>query len=269
MQPNLDVDQQWNTDTHEDFYAYYEKESCSAVALERFDSIQSNLLRALGRPERALNVADVGCGAGTQARLWAAKGHHVYGADINRALIGLARKRAAEASLDIRFDVASATELPWPDQSMDLCIAPELLEHVKDWQGCLSELVRVLKPGGALYVSTSNKLCPHQEEFTLPLYSWYPGFLKRHYEHLACTTRPELAGYATYPALNWFTFYALRDYLAPQGFTCMDRFDILDLNGRGALARFSVALVRKLAPLRFFAHVATPYTTILAIKKVA
>lgn len=256
----------WNTGSHEDFYTYYEKQSSGAAALRRFESIQATLLRAIGQPRRALSVADIGCGAGTQSRIWAGQGHAVYGADINEALIGLARKRAEQAALAIEFSIASATALPWADASMDVCIAPELLEHVADWQGCLSEMLRVLKPGGALFVSTSNKLCPKQEEFTLPLYSWYPGFLKRRFERLARTTRPELAGYATYPAVNWFTFYGLRRHLAPRGVRCMDRFDMMDPAQHGRLARLAVSALRRVPPLRLLGHIATPYTVLLGIK---
>lgn len=259
-------DKDGNTASHADFYAYYEKESISDGTRLRFETIQSNLLRLLGQPKVALNVADIGCGAGTQCRLWAEKGHHVSGVDINEALIELARERTRQSGLAVRFDVASATALPWTDQSMDLCIAPELLEHVVDWQGCLSEIVRVLKPGGALFLSTSNKLCPQQEEFTLPFYSWYPGWLKRHVEHLARTTRPELAGYATYPAVNWFTFYGLRDHLAQSGITCMDRFDMMDLSAHGRFVNIATKMIRKVSPLRFLGHVATSYTVLLGIK---
>ncbi len=262
----LDGEQAWDTGTHADFYSYYEKESDSEAARQRFAAIQATLLRLLGRPRRALAVADIGCGAGTQARLWAADGHRVCGADINEALVGLARQRAARVGLAIDFQVASATALPWPDQSMDLCIAPELLEHVADWQAVLAELVRVLKPGGALFLSTSNRLCPRQEEFTLPMYSWYPGFVKRRVVELARTTRPQLAGYAVYPAVNWFTFYQLRAHLAGSGIASMDRFDMMDVGGRGPLVRGALRLIRALPPLRFLGHVATSYTVLLGVK---
>jgi len=252
---------------HGHFYDYYEKESESAGTRRRFAAIQATLLRLIGSGPRVLDVADVGCGAGTQCQLWAAAGHRLHGADINASLISLARQRCTDAGLDVNFVVASATALPWPDQSMDVCIAPELLEHVADWSAVLSELVRVLKPGGALYLSTSNKLCPKQEEFTLPLYAWYPGWLKRHCERLACTTHPQLAAYATYPAVNWFSYYGLRDHLAPLGFTCMDRFDMADLNTQGRIARCALRLLRRWRPLRFLGHVATSYTVLLAFKR--
>lgn len=96
---------------------------------------------------RALNVADVGCGAGARARHWAVRGHQVYGVDSDHARIALARRRAAGAGLEILFDVAAASALPWPDQSMDVCIV-----SVRLWQACGAEVLRVLRPGGALYL---------------------------------------------------------------------------------------------------------------------
>jgi SAM-dependent methyltransferase len=236
------------------------------AARGRFVAIHTALERLMARPAGALHVADIGCGAGTQCRIWAERGHHAHGVDVNKALIALARKRAAEAALAIDYEVACATALPWPDLSMDLCLLPDLLQHVADWRACLAEAVRVLKPGGVLYISTSNMLCPVQHEFDLPFYSWYPGFLKRHYEDLATTTRPELAGYASHPAVNWFTWYGLRQHLGNRGLACMDRFDMADAAALGAGARLLVALVRAVPLARFCAHVATPYTVLLALK---
>ena len=118
--------------------------------------IQAQVLSALGRNSGALNVADVDCGAGTQCLLWAEQGHQVFGVDGDEALVGQARARAHESSLEIGFEVACASALPWPDCSMDLVLAPDWLEHTSNWRACLAELVRVLKPGGLLYLSTSS-----------------------------------------------------------------------------------------------------------------
>lgn len=175
-------------------------------------------------------------------------------------------KRAASAGYTIDFRVGSATNLPWPDGSVDVCIALELLEHVAEWKSCLKEFMRILRPGGALFVTTNNKLCPLQAEFNLPLYSWYPARLKHYFERLALTTRPEIANYARYPAVNWFTFYGLRALLARDGFHCQDRFDLIHFREKSMLARLIVSVVRAVPILRWFGHVCTTGTIILAIK---
>jgi len=198
------------------FLAYYEEASLSEATLQRFRTVRDKslaLLAARGRDTKHLRVADIGCGAGTQSLLWAELGHSVTGLDVNAPLVEVARRRAMDRGLSIDFRVGSATALPLDDSSVDVCLLPELLEHVADWEACLLEAARSLDAGGLLYVSTTNALCPIQDEFNLPLYSWYPGFVKRRYERLAVTTRPAVANYAKSPAVNWFSFYDLRDYL--------------------------------------------------------
>jgi 2-polyprenyl-6-hydroxyphenyl methylase/3-demethylubiquinone-9 3-methyltransferase len=252
-----------------DFVAYYEQASLSAETRARFEAVRDKVLALIARgrpPGTRLKVADIGCGAGSQAALWAQLGHEVSGLDVNEALVAIAARRAAAAGLPIRFDVGTATALPYGDASLDVCLLPELLEHVEDWESCLREAARVLKSGGVLYLSTTNVLCPVQQEFDLPLYSWYPGPLKRRYERLAVTTRPELVNHARYPAVHWFSFYGLRDYLGRLGFECRDRFDMVDETRAGAPGRIALRAIRTLAPLRWLGHVATPYSVVFAIK---
>lgn len=255
-----------------EFLAYYAAQSTSQATLERFSNIRDNALRliaARGKPIECLRVLDIGCGAGTQALLWAAMQHRVAGLDVNEPLIQVGRARAAEQGLEIEFKVGSATALPFSDASMDVCLMPELLEHVQDWQSCLREAMRVLKPGGLLYLSTSSALCPKQQEFNLPLYSWYPGPLKRHVERLAVTTRPDLANHARYPAVHWFTIYGLSRFLGQLGLQCMDRFDVMDPRGRPAAQQWMLRAARSHPLLRFLAHVATEGTVIYGFKRAA
>jgi ubiquinone/menaquinone biosynthesis C-methylase UbiE len=267
--PKTDEEVVWDHGTHPDFYAYYAKESQSESTLQRFRRIQAAVLRVAEKAglSAQLDVADIGCGTGTQAQLWARLGHQVFGLDINEPLVQLAQKRAVEAKLVINFEVGSATVLPWPDRSMDVCLLPELLEHVADWRSCLLEAARVLRPGGLLYVSTTNVLCPRQEEFNLPLYSWYPSALKRYCERVAVTTRPEIANHAKYPAVNWFSFYSLRDFLGPLEFRCLDRFDLIATEGKSTAAQFVVGILRALPFVRFLGHVGTPSTYLIAVKR--
>ena len=93
----------------------------------------------------------------------------------------LRQRCAAEQGHDAAFDIGSATELPWLDASMDISMLPFLLEHVVDWKQAVAEALRVLKPGGIVFISTTSKLCPLQDEFDLPAYGWYPPPLKRYF----------------------------------------------------------------------------------------
>jgi len=258
----------WNHGTHDEFYEYYAKASESQNAMHRFRSIRDTIIRMNPHlvQDKKCGVADIGCGAGTQSILWAQLGFKVHGVDVNERLLALAHERAAKAGCQIDFVLGSAVALPWPDEYVDVCLAVELLEHVKDWEQCLREFCRILRPGGVLFVSTTNALCPIQQEFNLPLYSWYPSAVKRYCATLAKTTRPQLANYATYPAENWFTFYQLRAFLKERGFESLDRFDLVDAANKGTVAKVLLGSVRAFAPLRWLAHLATPGTSLLGLK---
>ena len=121
------------------FVRYYAEASESPATRARFASVQAVILRTLaerGLRRESLDVLDVGCGAGTQVLMWARDRHRVHGIDINEALIEMAGARCTAAGVVADLRVGSATDLPWASGSMDVCIAPELLEHVREWQRC-------------------------------------------------------------------------------------------------------------------------------------
>ena len=260
---------QMDTSSHEQFVQYYAAESLSEATRQRFAMIRVkviDLLEKTGTTRRPLDILDVGCGAGTQCALWAAGGDRAHGIDINAPLIELARERAQAAKLDIRFDVGSATALPYEPDTMDVCLIPELLEHVAEWEPCLTEAVRVLRPGGVLFLSTTNVFCPAQNEFRLPLYSWYPGLAKRFFERKAVTSWPSIANYARYPAVHWFSYYGLARFLNRQGMRCFDRFAMMERSDSSTLRQIAVGLLQSFPTLRLLGQICSTGTIVFAVK---
>lgn len=262
--------EKWDKSSHPSFYNYYAEESESLAARSRFISIRERLLsliRSKGNTEVQLQVADIGCGAGAQGFVWAELGHRVHGLDINMLLVALGHKRGVEARFDIHLMVGSATDLAWADESMDVCLLAELLEHIRDWKKCLRECGRVLKPNGMLFLSTTNKLSPFQNEFNLPAYSWYPSWLKRYFENMAVTKKPEIVNFATYPAVNWFSPYSLTKVLNNMGFACLDRFEHIDSAKEKGVRKIAARAIQRWDMMRRLAHFSVPGTIIIAIKR--
>ncbi len=100
-------------------------------------------------------VLDLGCGAGYGTAELASRARFAIG--IDSAPEAIVHARSAYALQNITFIPASATALPFRDESFQLVTAFEVIEHLTDWRVLLSEARRVLYPDGVFLVSTPNK----------------------------------------------------------------------------------------------------------------
>jgi ubiquinone/menaquinone biosynthesis C-methylase UbiE len=107
--------------------------------------VQEALLLEVLSPLNGRQILDVGAGTGRAALALASRGAIVHGVDASAEMLDVARARAAQAGLAVRFDVADAHALPVPDRSVDAAVCFRLLMHVIDWQRCVAELCRVAR----------------------------------------------------------------------------------------------------------------------------
>jgi len=101
-------------------------------------------------------VLDMGCGAAGKSLYYASLGaERVFGADIVEHYEKEAYQLAEKLSLSDRFTFvcASAFELPFPDASFDTIIMNDFMEHVSDPEAALTEALRLLAPGGRVYIN--------------------------------------------------------------------------------------------------------------------
>lgn len=116
--------------------------------------------------EPGSSVLDVACGTGVVTRLAAKEAGpngSVVGCDLNAGM--LARARASkENTTTIDWHEGSVTEMPFDDASFDRILCQHGLQFFPDKPAALSEMHRVLAPGGRLLVSVwrSIKHCPWQ-----------------------------------------------------------------------------------------------------------
>jgi SAM-dependent methyltransferase len=104
-----------------------------------------------------MNVLDVATGIGYGAHLLATVGKSasVTGVDVSEEALSAARERYGHPVLTFRL-IAPGT-LPFADDAFDVVVSFETVEHTADPGLFLSELRRVLRPGGPLIISTPNK----------------------------------------------------------------------------------------------------------------
>jgi SAM-dependent methyltransferase len=116
-------------------------------------------LIALCRIDRETYVLDVGCGAGaTACYLAKAFGCDVVGVDLRESMVDLSCERAQREGVEdkVEFRVADALDLPFGDAHFDVVLCESVATFVKDKGKVVSELVRVVKPGG--YVGLNEEV---------------------------------------------------------------------------------------------------------------
>jgi SAM-dependent methyltransferase len=104
-------------------------------------------------------VLDVGCGHGACLSLLAqrvGRSGRVAGIDASAAMVAAARRRVAAQGLAAVVQRGDARELPFGDSVFDAARIDRVLMFVRDPQGALAELARVVRPGGRLCVTEGD-----------------------------------------------------------------------------------------------------------------
>jgi 2-polyprenyl-3-methyl-5-hydroxy-6-metoxy-1,4-benzoquinol methylase len=106
-------------------------------------------------------IIDLGCGTGWLTEKLAAYGP-VTGIDLSDEAVALARQRAPH----INYIAADVFEMPLPQEHFDVVISQDVLAHIVDQQGYITLAARLLKPGGHLIITTTNRFVV--ERMSLP-----------------------------------------------------------------------------------------------------
>jgi SAM-dependent methyltransferase len=134
-------------------------------------------------------VLDLGCGLGEYVRAFARQGAEALGCDIELPRLREGRERSIAGGLERSSFLAAAGEsLPFEDQSLDVVVLNEVIEHVADDRTTLREVARVLRPDGRCVIFAPNRLYPFETHGiylgkryifgNIPFVNWLPGPLR-------------------------------------------------------------------------------------------
>ena len=131
---------------------------------EQFGSIDIYLFDQLlgGRLQPGMSLLDAGCGAGRNLVYFLRNGFKVYGVDQSATAIVQAKSLATELLNDIesdQFRVENVDRMSFSNETFDVVLSSAVLHFANDeehWQAMVSEMWRVLKPGGIFFARLAS-----------------------------------------------------------------------------------------------------------------
>jgi SAM-dependent methyltransferase len=106
------------------------------------------------------SALDAGCGRGLYTRVLINRARKVVALDYSKDSIDALKRRLGHVP-HLSLYVGSATDLPFDNEQFNLVLHCEVLEHIENDQKVLSELFRVLQPGGKLVLSVPVPPAPY------------------------------------------------------------------------------------------------------------
>lgn len=99
-------------------------------------------------------VLDIASGSGYGSAFLATSAKKVYGVDVDKDAIAYAKKNYAAENVE--FKLGDGTSIPLEDNSVDIVVSFETIEHIEKYEVFMDEVKRVLKDDGMLILSTPN-----------------------------------------------------------------------------------------------------------------
>ena len=126
-------------------------------------------------------ILDVGSGNGGISIAFAQAGADVSGIEIEEDLYKIGQLHAKSYGVTPIFYLYDGQSLPFQDNSFDYAVSASVLEHTDDPVRYLNEILRVVKPGGSLYLGFPNKWAPIETHTQLPFLTYLPKNLRSSY----------------------------------------------------------------------------------------
>jgi ubiquinone/menaquinone biosynthesis C-methylase UbiE len=129
---------------------------------------------------------DIGCGEGYNTRLLARQGAKMEAIDISEVFIQKAIEDEAKSPLGIRYQVASAVDLPFENGLFNFATAFMSLQDVPETEQAIKEAFRILKPKGFLQFSITHPcfMTPHRKNLRDANGKTYAIEVGRYFENL-------------------------------------------------------------------------------------
>lgn len=148
-----------------------------AGRMEKASKVVAVLSDYFGNRAAQVTAVDIGCSTGIMTRHFAGAFGCVIGLDNDHVGVLHGRRLAEQAgvpSSKLQFLAGDGCAMPLATNSVDAVICNQVYEHVDDQPALMSEIYRILKPGGACYFGIGTRHVLVEGHYKLPFLSWVP-----------------------------------------------------------------------------------------------
>lgn len=125
----------------------------------RYSFVRSRLKKYASGQEPVSRALNLGTGEGDYDRMVAGYCVELIGCDVNEEDLAHARLLNAGV-MNLQYEINNALELSYVDNSFDLIVSCEVIEHVGDPEKMVQEMYRVMKPGGMAIMTFPSREFP-------------------------------------------------------------------------------------------------------------
>jgi SAM-dependent methyltransferase len=171
---------------------------------------------------------DIGCSAGLVTLALAASFRRVVGIDSDGGAIAVAHGKSL-AHDGVSFVVGNGARLPFSNDCFRVVVCNHVYEHVDDAPALMTEILRVLAPGGVCYFAAGHTLQLIEPHYRLPFLSWLPRWLANRYLRVTGRgTEYRERFLAPWRLPNLLSGFARRELVSTQMLREPERFELTD-----------------------------------------
>jgi SAM-dependent methyltransferase len=210
-------------------------------------------------------IYEVGAGLGWFEVICAKRGLQCSAIEPNPVVRDAALKLAERYGVTVDIEPFSVETADLGREAYDVVIAASVFEHVQRYGLGLAKIYEALRPGGVLYLSSTNKFSPRSGEFPdVPLYGWFPYSIRRRIR--VSRQGPDIVRSSGID-FNQFTYWGLSRHLKSLGFSrVLDRFEYLPLERFGPGKANVLRAIRASRVLQLLARSVDTGTRFICVK---